>query len=292
MSDLQEYWLYFRQFVPYYGVAFCTLAHFVYTEMTWMPRMDKPFRLDDRAISRTYVENELVSGGMCILLTVLIPMTLCLAYCTSSETDWRKSNLSRKFRRSMLIESNTHRFHCAMVMLWVSVGVTGMLTNVLKFKISNFRPDFIARCQPRDGLIIDAAEPLAYVADACTQSDTRFLVEGMKSTPSGHSSMVACGCCFAWKWIYNHVTRPTQPSTNKASRMLFRIVERTDLRTVWLPLLTAAVMASRLFDHRHHWYDVLTGCLLGLTCVHAVYFHWSKRTAHQPAGELTSDLPT
>lgn len=280
ISDMEEYWLYFRQFVPFYIVALCTLAHFVYTELTWMPRMDKPFRLDDQAISKAFVENELVSGGMCMLLTVSIPMSVCLAYCMSKETDWKRSNLSKKFERPMSIDTNTHRFHCAMVMLWVSIGVTGMLTNVLKFKISNFRPDFIERCVPKEGFTKDSGTAMAYVSEACLQPNLRFLVEGMKSTPSGHSSMIACGCWYAWRWIYDHVTRPaisstsTSTSTTTGSK-LSSISSRIDIRTIWLPVLIATVMVSRLVDHRHHWYDVIAGCLLGLTCVNVIYYYWS-----------------
>lgn len=242
-------WDYSRQFLVYYVVAFSTLAHFVYTELFWVPRLDKLVDLTNPAISRSYQENETITGSMCMILAVLVPLTVCLAHCLSADIAWQKSNpTNRFFSRDISMSTGAHYFHCAMVLLWTSIGITAMCTNVLKFWISNFRPDFLERCQPSPSALESIS---ATVLEACEQSDVRLLHEGLKSTPSGHSSMITSGTAFATLWVRSHVAKPR------------------DWRSScwWCPILALIVMVSRAVDHRHHWYDIVAGATLALTVV-------------------------
>ena len=221
-----------------------------------MPDVQKPFSLANSAISLSYVDNELVSGGMCMALAVLVPLLMCLAYCLSPETDWKRRSPTNRFERFPWIHRSAHRFHCAMALFWVCLGITAMTTNVLKFRISNFRPDFIARCQPAARSAADSPGT-STISATCTQPDFRFLIEGLKSTPSGHSSIITCAAAYLVKWAHSHVA-------TRSPRDFWA-------RLWWCPCLALAVMASRVLDHRHHWYDVVAGCSLGLLVVHGVF---------------------
>lgn len=273
-TTVREYWRYFRQFVPYYLFAFVTLAHFVYTEVTWVPNMDKSFIIDTESISKSYVERELVTSELCLALTVLVPMCVCLAYCSSKTTDWKRSSVSRNFERAAWMQPSPHRFHCAMVLMWACIGVTAMLTNVLKFSIGNLRPDFVERCIP---IQTATTRTPVRVSDTCSQPDLALLIEGMKSTPSGHSSMITCSCFFAWVWIHDHVTH----------------ISLSRKSILWLPLLALGVMVSRVVDHRHHWYDVVFGCVLGLLTVAAIYYGVPQKNPSSSSSQSDPDsLPT
>ncbi|SSD61304.1 uncharacterized protein SCODWIG_03065 [Saccharomycodes ludwigii] len=66
--------------------------------------------------------------------------------------------------------------------------------------------------------------------------------DGLRSTPSGHSTFISCSMSF----IYEYLSTTTITNNNKAIRSSH----------LWCIVITLLVMYSRIVDHRHHWYDV------------------------------------
>jgi len=143
--------------------------------------------------------------------------------------------------------------HTSTLGLTLSLSVTNALTQFIKISVGRPRPDFITRCNPRNGTI-DPTFGLSTAA-VCTQIDYAILRDGFKSFPSGHSSMSFAGMGFLAFYFAGK----------------YRLFDKKGhTLKVWIfaaPLACAAFVAiSRTMDYRHHWGDVLAGSLLGL-CV-------------------------
>ncbi|GEQ72666.1 hypothetical protein JCM33374_g6353 [Metschnikowia sp. JCM 33374] len=134
--------------------------------------------------------------------------------------------------------------------LVISVFTTSIVTDVLKNSFGRHRPDFLARCMPRADAPKDV---LVYAKDVCTTKNLGRLMDGFRTTPSGHSSLSFAGLFFLSLWLAGQlaVTRPQAGALRWA--------------VVFLPTLGAALIAlGRTEDYRHHFVDVLVGSCLGI----------------------------
>ncbi|CAR23850.1 phosphatidate phosphatase LPP1 [Lachancea thermotolerans CBS 6340] len=252
---------YVAGFVPLYAACVVLIAALGFSEFHMAPRLSRQVRTDDPAIKKSFVAHETVTPVQCLFLAFPLPVLVLAGWCTVGSD----SLVSRYQRRSFArlarpdwVPAKFHLFHISCVALALALGINGVLTNGFKLLLSNARPDFLARCQPADPLAL-------YVSVAqCTQPDKLVLYEGLKSTPSGHSSFAVAGLGFLYLWLARHTC-----------------VSR--LRHVWCPLLCVFVMASRVVDHRHHWYDVLTGGALGLAVCVGV---WRTLMREEPQANL------
>ncbi|AET37320.1 phosphatidate phosphatase LPP1 Ecym_1062 [Eremothecium cymbalariae DBVPG len=283
--DRKQY-VYLKQFSWHYLMIFTGLGVLVATELLLPPRVSRPFRLDDARISKPYKENEIVPNSLCILLSAGLPMVVVFAVCVAKRRSWscdsvplplpvsvRRGSGARSAAAGASANAATagptstatatiqaplnsswlaitdpalHIFHCNMVHLWLSISLMAPITSILKIMIGNQRPDFLARCQPSAGGAAPGAGDLLGF-HSCTNKNLAILYEGYKSTPSGHSSFIACGMAFLFQWLSRYL--PTR---------------RRWLPQFWCILLALVVMYSRVLDGRHHWYDVISGAIIGL----------------------------
>lgn len=221
------------------------------TELLLPPRTQGVrFDRSKAAISHTFVANETVGNGACLLISAGLPLLLIAVYCTVASTSLKKKLLPQ---RPDEISKKLHLWHASSLCLLLSLALAGGLTGALKFVIGNPRPDFLARCQ-----LPSQHASHWFTLDECRQQDQYLLLDGLRSTPSGHSSLATAGLGYLWAW-QTRFTRP-RPASH-----------------LWCPLLALAVMVSRVVDHKHFWYDVLGGCLLGLL---SAAIAW--RALHEP----------
>jgi len=130
-----------------------------------------------------------------------------------------------------------HDFHHATLGLGEALGVTMLLTGVLKVSVGRLRPDFLARCEP--------------VALQCT-GDPVEVREGRLSFPSGHSSLSFAGGTYLSLYLWGKL------SPLGGRHWLWKVP------VLLLPVAAATLVAwSRVRDRRHHWEDVLGGGLIG-----------------------------
>lgn len=132
-----------------------------------------------------------------------------------------------------------HLWHVSMLALFLVLTTNGLITCCLKVVIGNLRPDFLARCQ------LDPAKAgnTFTIAD-CRQPDLYTLYDGLRSTPSGHSSFAVSGLGYLYVWQRQFIVGDKK-------------------RYLWCPVLAALVMVTRVVDHKHHWYDLLCGSAVG-----------------------------
>ena len=107
------------------------------------------------------------------------------------------------------------------------------------------------RCMP-DLQKISDSDSSVFGLDICKQTNKWVLYEGLKSTPSGHSSFIVSTMGFTYLWQKEFTTRTTRSY-------------------IWCPLLALVVMVSRVVDHRHHWYDIVSGAALAFIVIYACW---------------------
>ncbi|KAF9221838.1 PAP2-domain-containing protein [Gyrodon lividus] len=164
-------------------------------------------------------------------------------------------------------------FHHSTLGLWLSITMTGSITQIVKVAVGRPRPDVISRCLPMPG----SEDPLwgLSTADICTQTSKHILEDGWRSFPSGHSSLSFAGLGFLTFYL---------------AGKLHLFDTRGHASKAWLslaPLAAASLVAiSRTMDYRHHWQDVITGSLLGLVVSYFSYRQYypnlASKAAHVP----------
>lgn len=199
------------------------------------------FYLNDLTLSYPYAVHQRVSDWQLFLYSLLVPFFTILLI-------W------------VLLADKRHRWYLLYISLlglllaWFS---TCLLTNFIKNWIGRLRPDFLDRCQPKPNLPINT---LLSASEACTAENKNILLEGFRTTPSGHSSESFAGLGYLYLWL--------------CGQLLTEHVQAGFWRkyVAMLPLLGASLIAlSRTQDYRHHFIDVIIGSLLGYIIAHFVY---------------------
>lgn len=200
----------------------------------------RQFLLSDSRLQHPFAEQERVTDNQLYILSAVVP-TIIIGL-----SQLKTVNESKSVKYPLLG-------------LWVSLAINGCVTDLLKNWIGNPRPDFLDRCAPLKGTPLDA-----YVlVDVCTAPrGPASIVDGMKLTPLGHSSIAFSGLFYLLLWIWNWAR--VQPKDIKHALLL----------VVAAPTLLATYIAlSRVQDYRHHFFDVFFGLALGIA---SAGFSWIK----------------
>ncbi|XP_074278790.1 lipid phosphate phosphatase 2-like isoform X2 [Silene latifolia] len=147
-----------------------------------------------------------------------------------------------------LKRKDVHDLHHAVLGLLYAVLITGVITDAIKDGVGRPRPNFFYRCFPEG---MDFYDNLGNVV---CNGDPNDIKEGHKSFPSGHTSWSFAGLGFLSLYLAAKI------------QVFDRRGHVGKLCVVFLPLLAAALVGvSRVDDYWHHWTDVFTGGLIGLT---------------------------
>ncbi|XP_030492023.2 lipid phosphate phosphatase 2 isoform X1 [Cannabis sativa] len=159
---------------------------------------------------------------------------------------------------------DVYDLHHAILGLFFSVLVTGVLTDSIKNAVGRPRPDFFWRCFP------DGKDFYDKWGDVVCHGDINVIKEGHKSFPSGHTSWSFAGLGFLSLYLSGKV------------KVFDRKGHIAKLCIVFLPLLVASLVGiSRVDDYWHHWQDVFAGGLLGLTVATFCYLQFFPPPYHE-----------
>lgn len=205
----------------------------------------RQFSLDDVTIQHPFAVTERVSGIACILISAIIPSVVIVAHVATSSN------------RLLMNTDQLHLVQVSILGLLLSLAISGTITDILKNWVARPRPDFLARCGPKEGTPHNQLVGI----EVCTSPlGVPLLIDGMRSTPSGHSSISFSGMVYLTLWLFGQ------------SQVLVR------RRPIFLallccsPLLLASYIAlSRTQDYRHHFVDIILGAMLGVTLASTVY---------------------
>lgn len=209
----------------------------------------REINFNDVRIQYKYNEFDHIPNELCLILAIVMPFIAIFAL------SLRKNDFNQ-------LQINLLAFCYA-------VGITGIVTGVLKTLFGSPRPDFISRCLPDYTLL--GVNGMGGV-EVCKQKNLNFLYEGLRSTPSGHSSLSFNGLNFLMLWIWGQYG-------------LFNDgVEMWKLIIGLCPDLLATYIAiSRYQDNKHSLFDITFGSTIGIlisTLVYYKFFKGQKRSSY------------
>jgi len=203
------------------------------------------------------VDPPTIPSSLLIKSSVWVPamtivMFACLAqHCNAANNkNARNNNCSRKL----------HNIHAGLCALFVAIGSSEGLTQILKIIVLRRRPNFYHLCE------------FNTTTKLCTATFHRVL-EAQLSFPSGHTSLSFSGMTILVWFLLGQVHYRTS-SHNKGLYLL-----------CFFPWIYACFVGiSRIVDYWHHPSDVLAGFLLGTTCSTIAYHLWYPPVLSRDAG--------
>lgn len=217
------------------------LAVIVSYPVYYQEPFQRQFTINDLTLSHPFAEHERVSERMLFVYSYIVPLIVIMLVVA-------------------VFGDSRHRIYLMYISilgLSLSVSLTALFTDFIKNWIGRLRPDFLARCQPKKGLPIDT---FFVASEVCTTKNREILLDGFRTTPSGHSSESFAGLGYLYLWFCGQML-----TENQRTGLWRKIVS-------FVPLIGASLIAlSRTQDYRHHFIDVLLGSLLGYVIGHFVY---------------------
>ncbi|EAZ62864.2 vacuolar diacylglycerol pyrophosphate phosphatase [Scheffersomyces stipitis CBS 6054] len=261
----------FRRFLPDWAIAFALIAYFFIIAEHARP-FERQFSLSDLSISHPFAVVERVTGVNCILISSLVPVFVIVVF-SAAKFNYSQANNKHAALHSLML---------AGLGLVVSLSINGVVTDILKNWISRPRPDFLARCGAKPGT------PVGKLVDVsvCTAPlGITILTDGMRSTPSGHSSISFSGLTFLTLWLIGQL----KVLKSGAPQPLYKIL------LSGTPILLASYIAlSRTQDYRHHFLDIILGGTIGNFFAFYAYHRYFNKVwsddSEKPLDDETSDL--
>lgn len=235
----------FRGYLPDWIAAGAIFTYFLLVAEHAKP-FNRQFKLNDPTLQHPFTVSERVTGHACLVLVAVVPLVVMA---TVTFIKHRHSTKAQAW----------HTLQVSLLGTYLAVSIDGVITDVLKNWVGRPRPDFLARCGAAVGTPVDIFVDISVCSAPFGE---RYLTDGMRSTPSGHSSISFSGFLFLSMWLFGQL----QLSRNVVTRPVYLYLFAAS------PLLLAAYVAlSRVQDYRHHFVDIFTGGALGCTVAVSVY---------------------
>lgn len=219
----------------------------------------RQFYLNDMSLSHPFTHHERVLAFACIAIAFLVPFVSITGVSLYRAKGW---NL--KF---------IHQMGVGVLGLLLALSLNGNVTDALKCWIARPRPDFLDRCGAAKG----TPRNVMVTVDVCTAPYGKsVLVEGMKLTPLGHSSIAFAGLGFLTLWLLGQA-KLMQPNQRQP---IYKFI------VAFIPIAIATYIALlRTQDYRHHFGDVISGSVLGFIFAGLMYFRYYPALADEECDE-------
>lgn len=200
----------------------------------------RQFYINDLSIGHPFAEHERITTTQLFIFAVVVPFLVLVI-----------------LGLALTNEQRVYTTWITFVGFVATLAVNSFLTSILKNWLGRPRPDFVSRCDVRDGTPKDT---LVNAADVCQQTDIYKLRDGFRSCPSGHSSTSFAGLGYLTFWLVGQTLAYHKRSG--AWRTWFSFI----------PALFAGLIAiSRTEDYRHRYSDVAAGTVIGVICAYWGY---------------------
>ncbi|GAB0086629.1 Phospholipid phosphatase [Sergentomyia squamirostris] len=221
--------------------SFAVAVWFLAVESGWFPHKQREFQCKDSTLSLKY-QGDTVSTIVLILSTFMPLFLLWLA-----ESILAKPAGTKLSRTRISLKRAFHWFKKYYVCVIMSLA----LVEALKVIVGGLRPHFFDTCRPN---VLDYCNEGQLIQRYyCTNKDDSraFVRDTQKSFPSGHSTLSFLEAIFLAWYLQKRIPK---------FKSLFFIPLLQTLCLCWAFFCSL----SRITDHRHHWYDVLVGSIIGI----------------------------
>ncbi|XP_045501695.1 phospholipid phosphatase 2-like isoform X1 [Colias croceus] len=208
-----------------------------------IPHHKNGFYCNDPALSHKFT-GDTVNFEVLMSTAILCPLVLVFIteYIFHTSTYSSQTKLQHVTRNTLLI------YRSYAYGLFFNLGVI----EVMKGLIGNPRPTFFDICEPDAAKTCNGSEYVTTYECTSTRFSKWYQSDSYHSFPSGHTSLsVYCGLFMAWylqKRAFDWQHRTV---------FLVPVIQMTCLT------YAAVTSLTRITDHRHHWWDVLTGAVIG-----------------------------
>lgn len=236
----------FQRLVPDWIVTIAlTISYLLVTQ--YLPPFSRLFSSTDLSISHPFAHKQRVDDVHLYVYAVGVPTAIVFVVSAFLV------NLPTARDRWYLI-------YVALLGLWFALSLTCVVTDILKCWIANPRPDFLQRCGLKD-----PAPGLFTLASCTLPLGHDRVLDGLKSSPSGHSSLAFAGLGYLALWLCGQ-------HGLLHSSTFFQVPVWKQFVCMGSPIAAAAYIAlSRVQDYRHHPLDVFLGSLLGAVIAYVMY---------------------
>ncbi|CAH2042045.1 unnamed protein product, partial [Iphiclides podalirius] len=216
-------------------------------EMGMFPQRKSGFFCNDPALSYPY-KGDTISMGVIISTIVACPLVVIFL----TELAFHGPGQSIRDRLCCSAVETMLLFRGYAYGLFINLTIVEVMKAVTGFP----RPTFFDICEPDAALTCNGSEFVSAFECTSQRFSAWYQMDSYHSFPSGHTSLsVYCGFFIAWY----------------LQTRAFDWQHRTVLLVPVLQLACVGYAAvcslSRLTDHRHHWWDVLTGTAVGVLCL-------------------------
>ncbi|XP_072942714.1 phospholipid phosphatase 1-like isoform X2 [Epargyreus clarus] len=211
-----------------------------------IPQHKSGFFCNDPALSYPFT-GDTVSMQLIVVSIILFPVLIIFPteFIFIEKSHPFTTKLDQSFRKTLWL------YRSYVYGLFFNFG----LIEVMKAISGNPRPTFFDICEPDTAKTCKGSEYVSTFECTSTRFSKWFQSDSYHSFPSGHTSLsVYCGLFMAWY----------------LQRRAFDWRHRTIFTVPLLQMLcltySAVSSLTRITDRRHHWWDVLTGAVIGVVC--------------------------
>ncbi|CAB3257340.1 unnamed protein product, partial [Arctia plantaginis] len=240
-------------------------------EVGALPSRRTGFMCNDPALSYPHTK-ETFSIPLVAAITVIVPYLLLWAVETTLQQEDEYNLKKSKYMTSAKVAALIYRDY-----IYGSI-VNLTILEIVKCAAGSPRPTFFDLCKPDKASTCNGSEYVSSYTCTSKQYAGYLQTDSSRSFPSAHASLsVYCGLFLAW-----YLQR-------KAFSWHNRSVLVVPLLQVLCVVYACVCSLSRLTDHRHHWWDVLAGAVMGVLTVLYTVLVLCKNFS-QPAVVSTSDI--
>ncbi|XP_059609418.1 phospholipid phosphatase homolog 1.2 homolog isoform X2 [Phlebotomus argentipes] len=222
-------------------ICFLFAAWFAVIECGWFPHKQREFQCKDPSLSFKY-NGDTITAAV-IVLSTFIPFFILWV----TEAFYAKPTNLKLSRTRTSLKKAYYWFK----KYYIGVIMNLAIVETLKVIVGGLRPHFFYSCRPDVMDVCQPGEIIFRYTCKNTVDSLAFVRDSQKSFPSGHSSLAFFEAIFLI-WYF-------QKRIPKLRCMLLMPLIYT-LCISW----ACFASVSRMTDHRHHWFDVLAGVILGI----------------------------
>ncbi|CAD5209496.1 unnamed protein product [Bursaphelenchus okinawaensis] len=225
----------------------------------WMGVYRRGFFCDDETIMYPMKPETIGLGGLLVISFVpqLVVITITESIRLYRFPTEELSSVERGRAKPIRLVSRVLKFYGYSLLIIV---VCSFLTAVTKNAVGRLRPNFLDVCQPTFDWRHNCTTH-EYLTDyECTADRSKWAMKDARlSFFSGHSSMSMSAAMFIVVYLQSRAAGECWLNT------LIPILQSISFcGAIYVGL-------TRIFDHKHHWSDVLTGLIVGMTIVILVW---------------------